>query len=65
MSRGEAFGQVEKSEVDLLRKELNEAKRGQGDVVQHLEAELRTFRENQQEFIKQEIEKALLLARNK
>ena len=65
LSRDEPYGRVAKTELDSLRRELEEAKRGQGDMVQHLEAELRAFRENQQEFIRQEIEKVLLLARNK
>ncbi len=65
LSSSEPYGLIDTDEVERLRQELEEAKRGQGDVVQQLEAELRTFRENQQEFIKQEIEKALLLARNK
>ena len=40
MSSGRAFRQVSEDEVDRLRRELEEARRGQGDEVQRLQAEL-------------------------
>ncbi|MFH0849727.1 MAG: hypothetical protein V1924_02160, partial [Candidatus Bathyarchaeota archaeon] len=40
MTGGEPFGRVDKSEVERLRRELDEAKRGQSDVVQSLKDEL-------------------------
>jgi hypothetical protein len=52
ISRGEAFGKVDKAEVDKLRKELQESKSNSSDKVKELEYELEQVKKQNEEILK-------------
>jgi len=52
ISQGEAFGRVDKSEVERLRRELEEAKRTKSDEVQQLTARLDRYEKMFEELYK-------------
>ena len=52
ISHGEAFGQVPSSDVESLRRQLDEAKKGQNTRVSDLESEIKEMKKQQDELMK-------------
>ena len=63
LSRPDPFGQVEGSEVERLRRQLQDAKKGQDNRVSELEATIEQLLKNQEALVKgmKELEKRIKL----